>query len=107
MRAEWRLMKLVISGVAAAFLSAETALAQTPDLEGRRRQPIGAVTLPDSSPPAATATLFPWVGSLADSVYFRATCAAAQDLSPSNRRYFRSEDGARLAGYRRSRVGGC
>lgn len=48
-----------------------------------------------------------WVASFADGVYFQATCSAAQDLAPANRRYFRTEDQAKAAGFRRSRTPGC
>jgi len=68
---------------------------------------VGAVTTPDTSPPAATAAAFPWVGSAADHIYFRARCAPAQDLAPVNRRYFRSSHEAEQAGYRRSQTHGC
>lgn len=50
---------------------------------------------------------FPWVGSLADKVYFRATCHPAQDLARPNRRYFLNEAEVAEAGYRRSRTPGC
>lgn len=48
-----------------------------------------------------------WVASEADGVYFLAICIAAQDLAPSNRKYFKSEAEAQTAGYRRSRTTGC
>ena len=48
-----------------------------------------------------------WVGSVADGVYFRPWCPPAQDLAPSNRRYFRSEEAAKSAGFRKSRTPGC
>lgn len=48
-----------------------------------------------------------WVASLADSVYFKASCDAAQDLRPLNKRYFPTEAKAKAAGFRRSRVKGC
>ena len=57
--------------------------------------------------PAATATEFPWVGSFADGVYFKATCLPARDLAPANRRYFRSIQDAEGADFRRSRTPGC
>jgi hypothetical protein len=48
-----------------------------------------------------------WVGSVADGVYFRRSCSAAQDLAPVNRRYFSSEAAAIAEGYRHSRTPGC
>jgi Adenosine deaminase len=51
--------------------------------------------------------VWPWVSSYADGVYFRATCTAAQDLSPANRRYFPTEEAAQAAGYRRSKTPDC
>src|SRR5689334_1193403 len=68
---------------------------------------VGAVTTPDTSSPATTAPEFPWVGAVADRVYFRATCAPAQDLAASNRRYFRTRQDAERSGYRHSRTRGC
>ena len=68
------------------------------------------VVSPDQAsdpPPAATASEYPWVGSFADGVYFRATCPTAQDLAPANRRYFRTIQDAEGAGFRRSRTSGC
>lgn len=50
---------------------------------------------------------YPWVGSFADGIYFRAGCSAARDLAPTNRRYFSSDEVAQGAGYRRSSVPGC
>lgn len=50
-------------------------------------------------------TLF--VGSRVDQVFFLRSCVAAQDLAPENRRYFRTEQEAFDAKYRRSRVPGC
>lgn len=60
-----------------------------------------------SGGPAATAGEFPWVGSFADGVYFRADCPTAQDLAPANRRYFRTIQDAEGAGFRRSRTPTC
>ena len=57
--------------------------------------------------PAEATVEYPWVGSFADGVYFRASCVAAQDLAPPNRRYFASEAAAQNGGFRRSRVPGC
>jgi len=48
-----------------------------------------------------------WVGSSADRIYFLASCAAAQDLAPANRRVFVTEQAALAAGFRRSRTPEC
>jgi len=48
-----------------------------------------------------------FVGSVADKIFFRRTCTAAQDVATSNRVMFVSERDATAAGYRRSRVQGC
>lgn len=48
-----------------------------------------------------------WVASVADGIYFLRSCSAAQDLHPSNRRYFAYEGDAITAGFRRSRAEGC
>lgn len=58
-------------------------------------------------PPSPTVRDSAWVGSRVDQVFYRSECAAAKELAPANRRYFRSEDEAIAAGYRRSRVPGC
>jgi hypothetical protein len=86
---------------------------------------IGTAPAPSSSAPAARALVapanpapvessttatdseYPWVGSFADGIFFRATCTAAQDLAPANRRYFRTAQDAEGAGFRRSRTPGC
>lgn len=65
---------------------------------------IAAIGLPDSSAVHPDST---WVASFADAVYFRTGCVASKDLAPANRRYFRSEDAAKAAGYRRSQTPGC
>ena len=48
-----------------------------------------------------------WVGSISDHIYFRLGCTAANDLATANRRVFKNEDEALLAGYRHSAVIGC
>lgn len=48
-----------------------------------------------------------WVGSVADRVYFVATCSAALDLAPANRVDFASQADAVKLGFRPSRVPGC
>lgn len=70
-------------------------------------QNFAAPSPPVDPPPAETASEYPWVGSFADGIYFRATCPAAQDLAPTNRRYFRISQDAEGAGFRRSRTPGC
>ena len=62
---------------------------------------------PREAQPPPTTEAYPWIGSFADGIYFRAGCPAALDLAPPNRRYFASEPDARNGGYRRSRVPGC
>ncbi len=64
-------------------------------------------TQPAEITPASTASEYPWVGSFADGIYFKATCPPAQDLAPVNRRYFRRVADAENAGFRRSRTPGC
>jgi hypothetical protein len=76
------------------------AVAPTPIAPSSGRTLVGTTTTADSGTPAATAGEFPWVGSLADGVYFRAYCAPAQDLAPANRRYFRMVQDAERAGFR-------
>lgn len=61
----------------------------------------------ESPTPRDTLPAFPWLGSLADGVYFQAGCSAAQDLAPANRRYFQTHQEAEGAGFRRSRTPGC
>lgn len=48
-----------------------------------------------------------WVGSVADRVYFLATCSAALDLAADNRVTFASPQDAERLGFRASRVPGC
>jgi hypothetical protein len=64
------------------------------------------VTAPAAPKPAAEPSP-EWVGSIADSVYFLASCAVAKDLARGNRRHFESEQEAQAAGFRRSSVAGC
>jgi hypothetical protein len=71
-------------------------------VDSTRAPPVLSPTAPAEVPPDSA-----WVGSVADSVYFRISCPAAQDLAPSNRKYFRSEAAAIAEGYRRSRTLGC
>ena len=48
-----------------------------------------------------------WVGSIADKIYFLATCSAAKDLAPSNKQMFASEIDAIRLGFKRSSVPEC
>jgi hypothetical protein len=79
--------------------AAPASLAPTPQTPAPSR--------PEVESPTSTAADYPWIGSFADGIYFRADCSAALDLAPTNRRYFASEAVAEGAGYRRSRVSGC
>ncbi len=49
----------------------------------------------------------PYVASTPGQVYYRSGCAAAQRLSPANRRTFASAAAAEAAGYRPSTAPGC
>ena len=64
------------------------------------------------SAPAGTALAEPgadmsWVASSRGEVYYRRGCANANRLAPLNRVYFRTEEEAKRAGYRRSGSPGC
>lgn len=48
-----------------------------------------------------------WVGSSRGEVYYRRGCRNANRLAPENRVYFRTEEEAKRAGYRRSGSPGC
>ena len=48
-----------------------------------------------------------WVASSLGEVYYRRGCGNANRLSPENRVYFRTEEAAKRAGYRRSGSPGC
>jgi hypothetical protein len=71
-------------------------------VDSARASQVLSPRVPTEVPPDSA-----WVGSVADGVYFRRSCATAQDLAPSNRKYFRSEAAAVAEGYRRSRTSGC
>jgi hypothetical protein len=68
---------------------------------------------PSCPPPAATASRaepdesVPWVASSRGQVYYRRECSNANRLAPANRIYFRTEEEARRASYRRSTSRGC
>ncbi len=64
------------------------------------------------SAPAGTALAEPgagmsWVASSRGEVYYRRGCVNASRLVPENRVYFRTEEEAKRAGYRRSGSPGC
>jgi len=48
-----------------------------------------------------------WVASSRGEVYYRRGCGNANRLVPENRVYFRTEEDAKRAGYRRSGSPGC
>ena len=48
-----------------------------------------------------------WVGSSRGTAYYKAGCSGARRLAPANLIYFKSEDDAKKAGYRRSASRGC
>ena len=48
-----------------------------------------------------------WVGSSRGHTYYRRGCGTANRLSPANLIYFRTEEEAQRAGYRRSTSRGC
>lgn len=70
-----------------------------------------------TSPPAASAaqqgrqdaaaTSGDWIASSRGSTYYRAGCSGARRLAPANRIYFKTEEAAQAAGYRRSTQRGC
>ena len=61
-------------------------------------------TAPARAEPDANA---PWVASSQGQVYYKRGCSNANGLAPANRIYFRTEEEARGAGYRRSTSRGC
>ena len=69
-----------------------------------------------AAPPASTegearasvpATSGPWVASRRGSTYYRNGCSGGNSLAAQNRIYFRTEEEAQAAGYRRSSQRGC
>lgn len=70
-----------------------------------------AAAPPAQAPQAAAAepsvTTYPWVASSRGQVYYRRGCSNANNLARENRRYFRTEEAARAAGYRRSKSRTC
>ncbi len=49
----------------------------------------------------------PWVASSRGQVYYRRGCSGGNKLSPANLIYFKTEEQAQKAGYRRSTSRGC
>lgn len=67
---------------------------------------------PSSEPPADSAPAEPgdgkaWVASSHGEVYYRRGCGNANRLAPEHRVFFRTEEEAKRAGYRRSGSVGC
>jgi hypothetical protein len=60
----------------------------------------------DSTPVAPTNNMA-WVASSRGHTYYRRGCSTANRLSPANVIYFRTEEEAQQAGYRRSGSRGC
>lgn len=86
--------------VAPAESAASAAAAATAVAATAAAAPLAASALSSSEPDL-------WVGSIADTVYFRASCSAARDLAVANKRDFTSEAEAQQAGFRRSSTPGC
>jgi len=75
-----------------------------------------AASKPAQAPPAAKApatTAAPtvasgdWAASSIGTTYYRAGCSGAKKLSPKNLVFFKTEEDAQKAGYRRSSQKGC
>src|SRR5690348_3272856 len=68
---------------------------------------------PDSTPVAAESVRaepgegMAWVASSRGEVYYRHGCGNVNRIAPENRVYFRTEEEAKRAGYRRSGAPGC
>lgn len=56
---------------------------------------------------AAPAASGPWVASRRGTTYYRNGCSGGNQLAVQNRIYFRTEEEAQAAGYRRSSQRGC
>lgn len=71
--------------------------------------PPPAEALPTAAPAsrAEPGDSLPWVASSRGQVYYRRGCSNANRLALENRVYFRTEDQAQRAGYRRSTSRGC
>ena len=77
---------------------------------------VGTPSTPPTTPPTAarndSTTVAPndgaaWVASSRGHTYYRRGCGTANRLSPANLIYFRTEEEAQRAGYRRSTSRGC
>jgi hypothetical protein len=77
---------------------------------------IGTPSTPPTTSPAparsdstavAPTNSMAWVASSRGHTYYRRGCRTANRLSPANVMYFRSEEEAQRAGYRRSTSRGC
>jgi hypothetical protein len=69
--------------------------------------PILPMISPRSLYDSSTQPQSMWVGSVDGEVYYYAGCPTAAKLTPDERIYFKSEEQARAARYRRSRAKGC
>ena len=56
---------------------------------------------------SAPVTSGPWVASRRGTTYYRNGCSGGNQLAAQNRIYFRTEEEAQAAGYRRSSQRGC
>ena len=73
---------------------------------------IGAPSAPPTTSSSDSTTVAPansvaWVASSRGHTYYRRGCSTANRLSPANLIYFRTEEDAKKAGYRRSTSRGC
>lgn len=69
--------------------------------------PPSATTPATAAAPVQSADSLLWVASSRGQVYYRRGCTNASRLAPENRIYFRTEEAAQRAGYRRSTSRGC
>ena len=69
--------------------------------------PSDAAAAPAESTRAEPGAGMAWVASSRGEVYYRRGCSNANRLAPENRVYFRTEEEAKRAGYRRSGSPGC
>ena len=115
-------MNRLLLAVAALIAFAPTVDAQKRCVKGK---PCGNTciardkTCRIGTPPAASRTpqhlvtpvepgdSLPWVASSRGQVYYKRGCSNANGLAPENRIYFRTEEEAQRAGYRRSKSRGC
>jgi hypothetical protein len=104
--------------LATLFMCPVVAAAQTPCAKGAVHKTCH-VERPAYAPPSDTAAApaenaraepgegMAWVASSRGEVYYRRGCSNASRLVPENRVYFRTEEEAKRAGYRRSGSPGC